>query len=159
MANKNKKTDNYAVIAQNKKARHDYHIEETFEAGIVLTGTEVKSLRLNGGSIKESHAALKKGELFLFNAHIPEYSNAGTHLQHDPRRPRKLLLHNREIKKLIGLIQQKGYTLVALKLYFNAEGRIKLEIGLGKGKKLHDKRQTEKDRDWKREKARLLKQA
>ncbi len=156
---KKKETDNYAVIAQNKKARHDYLIEETMEAGIVLTGTEVKSLRNGGGSIAESHAAFKNGELYLFNAYIPEYKNAGNHLQHEPKRPRKILLHSREAKKLIGMIQQKGYTLAALKLYFNKKGLIKLELGLGKGKKMHDKRQSDKERDWKKQKARLLKEA
>lgn len=146
-----------ATIAENKRARYEYEIEETFEAGIVLAGTEVKSLRMGQGSINEAHAAEKGGEIWLMNAHIPEYNQAGRHLQHSPRRLRKLLLKRREVNKLIGSVQRQGYTLVPLKLFFNEKGLAKVLIGLGKGKKVHDKRQTMKDRDWGRQKQRLLK--
>lgn len=146
-----------AVIAENRRARFEYHIEETYEAGIVLTGTEIKSLRLGQASINESHAAEKNGELWLFNAHIAEYMRAGRHLQHQPRRIRKLLLKKKEINKLMGAVAKEGYTLVPLKFYFDERGLAKMLIGLGKGKKLHDKRATEKERDWNREKQRLLK--
>jgi SsrA-binding protein len=146
-----------ATIADNRRARFEYHIEETYEAGIVLTGTEVKSLRLGQASINEAHAAEKNSELWLFNAHIPEYQQAGRHLQHQPRRIRKLLLKRKEIHKLMGAVAKEGYTLVPLKLYFDDRGLAKLLLGLGKGKKLHDKRETSKERDWNRQKQRLMK--
>ncbi|MBK67704.1 MAG: SsrA-binding protein [Rickettsiales bacterium] len=152
---KNKNSD--GLIAQNKKGYFDYFIEETIETGIELKGTEVKSLRINGGSIKEAHADFKGEEIFLFNAHIPEYKQAGEHLQHEPTRARKLLLHKREIKRLIGLKQQKGYTLIATRMYFNSRGLVKVALGIAKGKKQHDKRQAIKDRDWNRRKAQVLK--
>lgn len=144
------------VIAQNRKARHDYFIEETFEAGISLKGSEVKSLRSGKANITDAHAGEDKGELLLYNAYIPEYTQANQ-FNHSTRRPRKLLLHKREINKLMGKVKIKGYTLVALSLYFNAKNICKVELGLVKGKKQHDKRQTEKDRDWDRNKARIMK--
>ena len=147
-----------ALIAENKRARFEYEIEETFEAGIALVGTEVKSLRLGHASIVEAHVAEKKGDICLFNAHIQEYMQAGSHLQHEPRRIRKLLLKKREIDKLIGSVQREGYALVPIKLYFNERGLAKLLIGLGKGKKLHDKRETVKERDWSRQKQRIMKE-
>jgi SsrA-binding protein len=143
------------VIAQNRKARHNYAIEETIEAGIVLTGTEVKSLRAGRGGINESYAAEQDGELYLFNSHIPEYPPAGR-FNHEPRRTRKLLLHRRQVARLIGAITREGYTLVALSIYFGPTGRAKVELGLGRGKKKHDKRAAEKERDWQRQKRRLL---
>ncbi len=146
-----------ALIAENKRARFEYEIEETFEAGIQLTGTEVKSLRLGQASIVEAHAGEKNGDIYLFNAHINEYMQAGSHLQHEPRRLRKLLLKKREINKLIGSVQREGYALIPLKLYFNEHGLAKLLLGLGKGKKLHDKRETSKERDWNRQKQRIMK--
>ncbi|MHA1539247.1 MAG: SsrA-binding protein SmpB [Alphaproteobacteria bacterium] len=147
----------FILIAQNKKARHDYFIEDTVEAGIMLKGTEVKSLRQGKGSIKESYAGEEGGEFFLTNCHIPVYENAGVKMNHDPKRMRKLLLKRREIERLTGLIKQKGITLVPLRLYFNKKGIAKLELAIVKGKKQHDKRQTIKDRDWARDKARVLK--
>jgi SsrA-binding protein len=146
-----------ALVADNRRARFDYHVEDTFDAGIELVGTEVKSLRLGQCSLNEAHVSTKGDELFLFNAHIPEYQQAGPHLQHEPRRIRRLLLHRREINKMLGAVQQKGYTIVPLKLFFNKHGKAKLLIGLAKGKKQHDKRETIKQRDWSREKQRLLK--
>ena len=143
------------LIAENRRARHEYFIEEVFEAGLVLTGTEVKALREGKANITEAYAADEGDGIFLINAHIPEYS-AGNRQNHAPRRPRKLLLHKREIGKLLGAVNRQGYTLVPLKLYFNDKGRVKLELGVAKGKKLHDKRETEKQRDWQRDKARLL---
>lgn len=144
------------IVAQNRKARHNYFIEETYEAGIVLTGTEVKSLRGGKSNIIDSHASESNGELFLFNAYIPEY-NFAKEFNHYPRRPRKLLLKKREINKLLGKVKNKGKTLIALSVYFNKKGKAKIELALASGKKQHDKRQAEKDRDWNREKARVLK--
>lgn len=155
MTKKNQKEQD-SLLAQNRKARHDYFIEESIEAGIVLTGTEVKSLRQGKGSINECYAGVSGEELFLFNAYIPEYNHAGKHLQHGERRHRKLLLHRKEILRLIGLMQIQGYTLIPLRLYFNKRGRIKLELGLARGKKQHDKREAIKDRDWQRRKARVM---
>jgi SsrA-binding protein len=146
-----------ATIAENRRARFEYAIEETYECGIVLTGTEVKSLRLGHASINEAHAGQKGNELWLFNSHIPEYQQAGKHLQHEPHRLRKLLLKRKEIHKLMGAVAKEGYTLVPLKLYFDAKGLCKVLLGIGKGKKLHDKRETEKERDWNRQKQRVLK--
>lgn len=143
------------LAAQNRKARHDYFIESTLEAGIVLTGTEVKALRDGGAQITDAHAGEMGGELWLFNAHIPEF-HGGNRLNHEPRRPRKLLVHKRERDRLIGAVQREGRTLVPLRLYFNGQGRAKLELALGKGKKKFDKRETIKTRDWQREKARVL---
>lgn len=146
------------TVADNRKAFFDYFIEEKFEAGIMLTGTEVKSLRLGQCSLKESHVGPHQGNLCLINCHIPEYQQAGRHLQHEPLRIRKLLLHKREMNKLYGSVNREGYTIVPLRLYFDARGMVKVEIGLAKGKKLHDKRDTEKNRDWQRDKSRLMKE-
>ncbi len=143
------------VVADNRRARFDYFIEEVFEAGIVLTGTEVKSLREGRASLAESYVGVEAGELFLINAHVPEY-HGGNKFNHAPRRHRKLLLKRREVGKLAGAIQRQGLTIVALKIYFNQRGLAKVEIALARGKKLHDKRQTQKDRSWQREKGRLL---
>lgn len=143
------------VVAENRKARHNYSIENTLEVGILLTGTEVKSLRNGQANIAESYAALEGGEMFLINSYIPEYEQ-GNRNNHEPRRRRKLLLHKREIGKWGGEVLRGGMTIVPLRLYFNEDGRAKLELGLAKGKKLHDKRQTDKDRSWARDKARLL---
>jgi len=144
------------MVAVNRKARHNYFIEEEFEAGIVLTGTEVKSLRAGEANITDSYAEAKQGEIFLVNAYIKEYE-MGNRFNHDARRPRKLLLHRRQVNQIAGAIQRKGKTLVPLSIYFNDKNRIKLQIGLASGKKLHDKRATEKERDWNRQKSRLLK--
>lgn len=145
------------IAAQNRKARHDFFIEDTLEAGIVLLGTEVKSLRAGGASIAESYAGPMHGEIFLFNAHIPEYK-AAKHFGHEPKRPRKLLLRGREVSRLLGAVQRAGVTLVPLSLYFNARGIAKVQLGLAKGKRKIDKRETEKTRDWQRDKARLMRQ-
>ena len=144
------------TVADNRKAFYDYHIEDKFEAGIQLTGTEVKSLRMGQCSLKESHVGPHQGDLVLINAHIPEYQQASQQLQHEPGRIRKLLLHKREIDKLMGAVTRGGYTIIPLRLYFNNRGLAKLEIALAKGKQMHDKRQTEKKRDWNRDKARIL---
>ncbi len=153
MAKKPKTPSN--VAARNRKARHNYFIEETLEAGIMLTGTEVKSLRSGRASIEESYAADQEGELFLVNAYIPEYE-AGTRGQHEVRRARKLLLHKRELAKLSGAISREGMTVVPLSVYFNKRGLAKVELGMAKGKRQYDKRMTSKDRDWKRDQARLM---
>jgi len=155
---KKKKTDNSNTIALNKKARHDYFIEQSLEAGISLEGWEVKSLRDNRVQIKESYVILKNNELFLFGAHISPLISASTHIDPDPIRTRKLLLHRLEINRLRDKINQKGATVVPLKLYW-VRGKVKLEIGVAKGKKAHDKRQDIKDKDWKRDKARVLKES
>jgi SsrA-binding protein len=143
------------VVADNRKARFNYAIDETFEAGVALTGSEVKSLRSGKASIAEAYAATRDGELWLINSNITEYKQAGR-FNHAPKRPRKLLLHKRQINKLMGAIEREGMTVVPLKIYFNDKGRAKVEIALAKGKKLHDKRETEKKRDWNREKSRLM---
>ena len=145
------------LVAQNRKARHNYQIEESLEAGLVLTGTEVKSLRQGRASIVEAYAADQQGELYLFDSHIPVYDAAGR-FNHQPKRLRKLLLHSRELARLIGLIRREGYTLVPLSLYFNERGIAKVELGLGRGKRKADKRETEKRRDWQRQKARLMRE-
>jgi SsrA-binding protein len=145
------------TVAENRKARFNYEIGEKFEAGIALTGSEVKSLRSGKAAIAESYADTRGGELWLVNSNITEYLQAGR-FNHAPKRPRKLLLHKRQISKLIGAVEREGMTLVPLKLYFNEKGRAKVELALAKGKKLHDKRETEKKRDWDREKGRLLRQ-
>ena len=144
------------LICANKKATHSYFIEERYEAGLVLQGTEVKSLREGRANLKESYAKVKDGEVFLYNCHISPYSH-GNQLNHDPIRPRKLLLRRREIRKLFGKVAERGYTLVPLSMYFT-NGRAKLELGLGKGKKLFDKRQSLKERDASREMERAFKQ-
>jgi SsrA-binding protein len=143
------------VAADNRKARFNYAIGETFEAGIALTGTEVKSLRNGKATIAESYADAKDGEIWLVNSNIPEYLQANRN-NHAPKRPRKLLLHKRQINKLVGAVEKEGMTIVPLKIYFNPRGRAKVEIALAKGKKLHDKRDTEKKRDWQRERGRLM---
>lgn len=143
------------LIAENRRARYDYFIEQSFEAGLSLTGTEVKALREGRANIAESYAATEGDEIVLINAYIPEYGPANR-FNHEPRRPRKLLLHRKEINKLLGATQREGQTLIPLRLYFNDKGRVKLELALAKGKKLHDKREATADRDWKRDKARLL---
>jgi SsrA-binding protein len=147
--------DQYKVVAQNRRARFDYEITETLEVGILLTGSEVKSLRFGTSSITESFAGEMGGEIYLFNANIPEYLEANR-FNHEPKRPRKLLMRKRQMIKFLNAIQRKGLTLVPIKLYFNAKGRAKVEIGLGKGKKTVDKRDAIKDRDWKRDQARIM---
>ncbi len=143
------------VVAQNRRARFDYQIMETLEVGIILTGSEVKSLRLGTSSINEAFAGEMEGEIFLFNANILEYLQANR-FNHEPKRPRKLLMKKRQLNKFLGAIRRKGMTLIPLKLYFNAKGRAKLELGLGRGKRTVDKRNAIKDRDWQRDKARLM---
>ena len=144
------------VVAENRKARFNYEIGDTFEAGIALTGSEVKSLRSGKATIAESYADAKAGELWLINANIPEYLQAGPFNNHAPKRPRRLLLHHREIDRLSNAVEREGMTIVPLKLYFNEKGRAKIEIALARGKKLHDKRETERKRSWEREKGRLM---
>lgn len=147
---------NYRIIAENRRARFDYFIEQTFEAGLILTGTEVKSLRSGRANIAESYASIENGdELFLINADIPPYGQANR-FNHPPRRPRKLLLHRKEINRLMGAVARDGMTLIPTRLYFNDKGLVKLQVGLAKGKKIHDKRETVAARDWQRDKARLL---
>lgn len=148
--------DKKKVVAENRRARFDYFVEERFETGIALTGTEVKSLRSGEGSIAESYATVDGDEIWLINSHVPEYSH-GNRMNHEPRRPRKLLLKRREIAKLNGAVTRQGLTLVPLSIYFNGRGRAKVELALARGKKVHDKRETIKERDWKREQQRLLK--
>jgi SsrA-binding protein len=145
------------VVADNRRARFNYEIGETFEAGIALTGSEVKSLRAGKATIAESYADARGGEIWLVNSNIPEYQQAGR-FNHAPKRLRKLLLHQRQIERLAGAVDREGMTIVPLKLYFNERGRAKIEIALGRGKKLHDKRETLKKRSWERERARLLRQ-
>jgi SsrA-binding protein len=145
------------VVAVNRKARFNYEIGEALEAGIALTGTEVKSLRESRANIAESYVSPEGGEMWLVNANIPEYLQANR-FNHDPRRARKLLLHKRQLNRLTGAVQREGMTIVPLRLYFNERGRAKLEIALARGKKAHDKRETEKARDWQREKGRLLRE-
>jgi SsrA-binding protein len=145
----------FKIIAENRKARFNYEIGEVVEAGIALTGTEVKSLRQGKATIAESYADAKQGEIWLVNANIPEYLQA-SRFNHAPKRPRKLLLHRRQIDKLAVAVEREGMTIVPLKMFFNEKGRAKIEIALGRGKKLHDKRETEKKRSWDREKGRLM---
>jgi SsrA-binding protein len=144
------------LIAENRRARFDYFLEATFEAGLQLTGSEVKSLRNGRANIAESYAAVEGGEIVLINADIPPYKQAGPHFNHEPRRHRKLLLKRREIDRLIGAVQRDGRTIVPTRLYWNDRGFAKLEVALATGKKLHDKRATSAERDWRRDKARLL---
>ncbi len=145
------------VVADNRKARFNYAIDEVVEAGIALTGTEVKSLRQGKATIAESYADARDGEIWLVNANIPEYLQANR-FNHAPKRPRKLLLHRRQLDKLIGAVDREGMTLIPLKMYFNDKGRAKVELALARGKKLHDKREAEKKRDWQRDRARLMRQ-
>ena len=147
--------DKQKVVAENRRARFDYFVEDRIEAGIALTGTEVKALRQGEGSIAESYATVDGDEIWLINSHIPEYSH-GNRLNHQPRRQRKLLLSKREIGKLQGAVTRQGLTLVPLSIYFNGRGKAKVELALARGKKAHDKRETIKERDWKREQQRLL---
>lgn len=153
---KDKDPTNYKVIAQNRKARFEYEILETLEAGIILVGSEVKSLRQGKTNITEAFADERHGAIYLINLNIEEYKGANR-FNHEPKRPRKLLLHKREQNKLLGNIQRKGVTLIPLVMYFNHKGIVKVSLGIGKGKKLYDKRATEKERDWQRDKARVLK--
>ena len=148
---------NDGLVAANPKARHDFAIEDVIEAGLMLQGSEVKSMRHGGVSIKEAYVGLKQGQLHVLNMHIPEWRDAAHGAAHTVRRPRKLLLHRREHGKLLGAIERKGYTLVALKLYFNAHGIAKLAVGLAKGKTKADKRESDRTRDWNKQKAQLLK--
>jgi len=145
------------IVAENRKARYSYQIGETFEAGIQLAGTEVKSLRQSKANIAESYVSPERGEIWLINANIPEYLQANR-FNHEPTRPRKLLLHKRQMDRLVGAVQREGMTIVPLRLYFNDRGRAKVEIALAKGKQAHDKRESEKARDWQREKGRLLRE-
>ena len=149
--------DKKKIVAENRRARFDYAIEDKYEAGIVLTGTEVKSLRFGEGSIAESYAEVKGDEVWLVNANVPEFSHGNRH-NHEPKRPRKLLLHQRQIAKLHGAVARQGMTLVPLSIYFNGRGRAKVEIALARGRKAHDKRDYEKEKDWKREQGRLMRQ-
>jgi SsrA-binding protein len=153
---KKKSGDQSASIAENRKARHEYFIEQTYEAGIALQGWEVKSLRDGRLQLKEAYVFLKNGEAYLFGAHISALPTASTHVIPDPIRTRKLLLNRAELNQLVGAVERRGYTLVPLEMYWKA-GRAKLRIGLAKGKKEHDKRATSKDRDWQREKSRIMK--
>lgn len=150
-----KNETNFKVVSDNRRARYNYEIGDVYEAGLVLTGTEVKSLRSGKATIAESYASAEKGEIFLINATIPEYGH-GNRFNHEPKRPRKILLKSREIARLTQGIEREGMTLVPLKVYFNEKGRAKLTLAIGRGKKLHDKRATEKERDWNREKSRLM---
>lgn len=143
------------TVAENRRARYDFFIDDKYECGIVLTGTEVKSLRFGEGSIAESYAEVKDDQIWLINANIPEFSHGNRH-NHEPKRPRKLLLNAREINKLHGAVMRQGMTLVPLAIYFNGRGRAKVELALAKGKKAPDKRATEKERDWKREQGRIM---
>ena len=153
-----KSDPNYKVAADNRRARFDYEIGEVVEAGIMLTGTEVKSLRAGKATVAESYAAVdRNGELMLYNANIPEYLQ-GNRFNHEPKRPRKLLLHAKEIAKFAKGVEREGMTIVPLRIYFNDKGRAKIAIALGRGKKLHDKRETEKERDWNRDKSRVLRE-
>jgi len=147
--------DKHKTVAENRRARYDYFIEDKFEAGLMLTGTEVKSLRAGEATIAESYAEVRGGEVWLVNANVPEFSH-GNRFNHKPRRPRKLLLNEREIGKMTGAVERKGMTLVPLSIYFNGRGRAKVELALAKGKNSADKRQSTKDRDWQRDKARLM---
>ena len=150
-----KKERPHKIVADNRRARFNYEIGETFEAGIALTGTEVKSLRQGKATIAESYADARGGEIWLINSNIPEYLQANR-FNHSPKRPRKLLLHRRQIEKLAGGVERDGMTIVPLKMYFNDKGRAKVEVALARGKKLHDKRETDKKRSWEREKGRLM---
>jgi len=147
-----------ASVILNRRARRDYEITDVIESGVELTGSEVKSLRLGKANIGDSYADPRNGEIWLINCHISEYSKTQNDIQHSPLRVRKLLLHKKQIYKLTGRVNKQGYTLVVLRLYFNSKGYVKVEIGLGKGKKIHDKRATEKRKDWERQKQRLIRE-
>ena len=149
--------DKTKVVAENRRARYDYAIETVYEAGIMLTGTEVKSLRFGEGSIAESYAEVKGEEVWLINSNIPEFSHGNRH-NHEPKRPRKLLLHDREIGKMFGAVARQGMTLVPLSIYFNGRGRAKVELAIARGRKAHDKREHEKEKDWTREQGRLMRE-
>jgi len=151
-----KENKNYKKVAENRRARFDYFIEDTMEAGIMLKGTEIKPLRVGKVIINEVFAEVREGELFLVNAHIDEHGNSNVKWQHEPKRPRKLLLKRKEMGKLIGAIQRQGVTVVPLAMYFNHKGIAKVVLGVAKGKKQHDKREVEKKRDWDREKSRIM---
>ena len=149
-------TERFKIAAENRRARYDYELGEVYEAGLMLTGTEVKSLRLGKATIAESYVSIERdGQVWLINATIPEYTQ-GNRFNHEPKRPRKLLLHAKEIVKLAKGVEREGMTIVPLKIYFNEKGRAKIAIAVARGKKAHDKRETEKERDWNREKSRLL---
>ncbi len=145
------------TLAENRRARYEYYIEEVVEAGIALAGTEVKALRTGQASIAEAYAELKDGQMWLVNMNIPEFSH-GNRFNHEPKRPRRLLLHEREIGKMGGAVARQGMTLIPLSIYFNPQGRAKVELAIAKGKQLHDKRETEKARDWKRDAARIMRE-
>ncbi len=145
------------IVAENRRARYEYFIDDVVEAGIALAGTEVKALRQGEGSIAEAYAELKDGQMWLVNANIPEFSH-GNRFNHEPKRPRKLLMHARQISKFNGAVTRQGMTVIPLMIYFNDRGRAKVELALAKGKKLHDKRDTEKARDWKRDAARIMRE-
>jgi SsrA-binding protein len=147
--------DKLKTVAENRRARFDYAVEDKFEAGLALQGTEVKALRAGEATIADSYAEIRDGQAWLINANIPEYSH-GNRLNHEPKRPRKLLLHAREIERLLGAVERKGMTLIPLSIYFNKTGRAKVELGLAKGRQSQDKREYIKDRDWKRDKARIM---
>jgi len=147
----------FKIVADNRKARFNYEIGEVFEAGIALTGTEVKSLRAGKATIAEAYADARNGEIWLINSNIPEYLQAAR-FNHAPKRPRKLLLHKSQVNKLAGAVEREGMTIVPLRIYFNDKGRAKIEIALGRGKKLHDKRETLKKRSWERERGRLMRE-
>jgi len=151
-----KEKDGRRIVAENRQARHEYFLTNTLEAGLQLTGTEVKSLRKGQANIAESYASIEDGGVWLINSYIPEYKGAGPFFQHEPRRKRRLLLHAKEIHKLAIAIDRQGMTMVPLELYFNERGIAKLKMALAEGKKLHDKRETAKKRDWNREKARIM---
>ncbi|WP_157015146.1 SsrA-binding protein SmpB [Mesorhizobium xinjiangense] len=157
MAKDKTKTSNNRTVAENRKARYSYEVLDTIEAGLVLTGTEVKALREGKANIQESYASVEGGEIWLINSYVPEYLQ-GNRFNHEPRRRRKLLLNKREMARLAQSVEREGMTMVPLKLYFNDRGRAKLLLAIARGKKLHDKRETERKRDWNREKARVLKQ-
>ena len=156
MAAKKKKKEPNGLIAENRRARYEFTLADTYEAGIQLTGTEVKSLREGQANIAESYVSPENGEVMLINANIPEYQQAGPFYQHEPRRPRRLLLHKKEIAKISQAVDRQGMTMVPLRLYFNDRGLVKLQIAMAQGKKLHDKRETERKRDWNRQKQRIM---
>jgi SsrA-binding protein len=156
MARPRTSSEKVKTVAENRRARFDYAVDTVYEAGIALTGTEVKALRGGQGTIAESYAEVKDSEVWLINSNIPEYSH-GNRLNHEPKRPRKLLLHEREINKMHGAVMRQGMTLVPLSIFFNAQGRAKVELAIAKGRKAHDKREHIKEQDWKREAARLMK--
>ena len=153
-----KTNDNRRLIAENRRARFEYALSDVYEAGIQLTGTEVKSLRDGQANIAESYASFENGGIMLINANIPEYQRAGPFYNHEPKRPRQLLLHRKEIAKLAQAVDRQGMTMVPLELYFNERGFVKLKLAVAQGKKLHDKRETERNRDWQRQKARLMRE-